>query len=407
MILILAWRNIWRNRTRSLVVISAIAVGIIAVLFLSGFSRGMVYGYIDNAIESQTSHVQIHHPEFLKERDIHFQISQVEQELETVGKVKAFSPRCLSSGMLSSTKGARGIRIIGIDPAKEAKVTRLDEKIVEGKFLQNGLKNPILVGKSLAEKLKLKLRSKIVLTFQNLDGDITSAAFRIVGLFDTGTRPFDEGHIYLLNKDIVRLLLPASSASEQPLIHEVALLVDDLEALPAIVDRLKKQKSDWLVRDYKEISPEISLYESQIDLSTTIFTIIVMLALIFGIINTMLMAVLERLRELGMLMAIGMNKLKIFLMIVLETILLGIVATPLGLGIGYLAVHYFRRRGIDLSAYSEGMREIGMSEVIFPVLDGEVFLQIGLAVAITAILASLYPAWKAIRLQPVEAMRSI
>ena len=132
-----------------------------------------------------------------------------------------------------------------------------------------------------------------------------------------------------------------------------------------------------------------------------------MLALIFGIINTMLMAVLERYRELGMLMAVGMNKAKVFVMIMLETLLLGLISAPIGMLIGYLLVLMTRRNGINLSAYSDGMAEFGMSSMVYPSLETGVYWQLAIAVLLTTILGALYPAYKAIKLKPVEAIRKI
>lgn len=135
---------------------------------------------------------------------------------------------------------------------------------------------------------------------------------------------------------------------------------------------------------------------------------IFMLALIFGIINTMLMAVLERVRELGMLMAVGMNKIKIFFMIVLETILLAVLGAPIGLAVGYFVTSYFNKTGINLFFFGQdSMEQFGMSTFIYPTVESQEYLNLALAVMITAVLASIYPAIKAIRLNPVESIRKV
>jgi putative ABC transport system permease protein len=172
-------------------------------------------------------------------------------------------------------------------------------------------------------------------------------------------------------------------------------------------EALKTIFPDRAVENYREISPDVQLYESQIDISATVFIFIFMLALIFGIINTMLMAVLERTRELGMLMSIGMNKFKVFFMIVTETMMLGVMGTPIGLFLGWLTVSYFKEDGLDLSEFSGGMEQFGISTIIIPEFDNGLVIQLSLAVLITAILASLYPAYRAVSLRPVEAIRKI
>ncbi len=388
MLLKIAWRNIWRSRTRSLVVIGAIAVGVWAVIFLISFSTGMVSSYVNSTIQNQLSHIQLHHPDFSKDHDIKFGINNPEAMLEKIGSlpdVSATTQRSLASGMLSSSKGARGVKIQGIVPESEVSVTHLESKIVEGEYLDAEKRNPILISRLLAEKLNVKLRSKMVITFQDKKGEIVAGAFRVNGIFDTGVNAFDEFHVFINRDDLNRL------AGDSAMTHEIAVLLDNPAMLDSTVAGLRRLYPELSVQSYKEISPEIELFESQIQLSASIFTVIVMLALIFGIINTMLMAVLERYRELGMLMAIGMNKVRIFLMIMFETILLGLIAAPIGLIIGWLTVHWLNKTGISLSWYSEGMAEFGMAEVVYPELFPQFYGQLAVSVAITAVLASIYP----------------
>ena len=188
---------------------------------------------------------------------------------------------------------------------------------------------------------------------------------------------------------------------------KIAIYLNDSKNIQQIKSALKSNTPSALVEDYWELSPDVELYETQIDTSNSIIIAIFMLALIFGIINTMLMAVLERYKELGMLMAIGMNKAKIFFMIVLETLLLAAVAAPIGLGLGFLTVYLLQDTGIDLSAFAKGLERFGMETTIFPVLDFPLYARIAFAVFITALLASIYPARKAIKLKPVEALHKI
>jgi len=203
-------------------------------------------------------------------------------------------------------------------------------------------------------------------------------------------------------KDINRLL------GKENAYHEIALLLDDPESqLLETQDQISKSNQNVLVENYRQISPEVELYESQIYISVSILMFIFMLALIFGIINTMLMAVLERSRELGMLMAIGMNKLRVFFMIVIETIMLGTIGAPLGMAAGWLTVKYLNKRGLDFSEYSQGTEAFGIKSFLRPALDSEIYFILMVAVFVTALLASIYPALRAIKLRPIEAIRKI
>ena len=404
MVLKIAWRNIWRSRTRSIVVIMAIMIGIWAVIFMMSFSNGMIESYIDNAIETQISHIQLHNPDFDLDQESQFYFenaSELQAELSAQPEVEFATVRSLATGMLSTSKGQRGVQIRGVNPISEAKVTKLDTKLVEGEYLDPEQQNRILIGKGLAEDLNVKLHSKVVLTFQSMDGEILYAAFRINGLYQTDNSAYDESTVFIDQSDLNTLL------GKENIGHEAALLLQSTDMIGVVQNRLKAAHPELMVKNYAEISPEIELFNTQMKMSSTIIIVIVMLALIFGIINTMLMAVLERYKELGMLMAVGMNKLRVFFMIVFETIMLGLIALPLGLGLGYGSVQLLAEKGIDLSNYSKGMQEFGMSEIIYPSANTDLYLQLAFAVLFTALLGSIYPAYKAIRLRPVEAMRKL
>ena len=412
MIPIMAWRNIWRSMTRSLVVMGAIAVGIWAALSLTGFATGMVKSYVNNAVQNIVSHIQVHQPEFLDENEVKYNIPDlmaVEQAVRAEPGVRAVSVRSVANGMISSSQGARGVAIKGVEPEEEARVNALNENIVDGEYFSGDSRNPILVSDELAQKLNVKVRSKVVLNFQDRGGSITAAAFRIVGIFDTGNNPFDLSHVFVRRSDLNHLLIPAadSTQSADALAHEIAIMVDDIRNVDTIASSLRAELPGLKVQTYRQISPDLQLYEGQIKNISLIYLTVIMLALVFGIINTMLMAVLERIKELGMLMAIGMNKLKVFLMIVLESVMLGLVAMPVGLILGYITIDYVGENGIDMSMYAEGLENFGMSSIIYFELDPVVYGQVAVGVFLTAVLASIYPALKAIRLKPVEALRTI
>lgn len=405
MIGIIAWRNVWRNRKRSFVVIAAVALGVWALVFAVAFMNGFIVSYLDNAINAQYSHIQIHHPSFLANRDAQYTIENsvaISQMLDTLAGVQAATERTLIAGMAASSKAATGITLVGITPQHEASVTRLDTILTEGAYFASSIRNPILISTKLADKLGVKMRSKIVVTFQNSHGDITSVAFRVVGLFHSKSPIVNEGMVYVRSSDLNTLLLDTV-----PVVHEIAIVLANPQLLASSVQRIQKQVPHLQVQSWSELSPELNLMVKQSSMSQYILLSIIMIALVFSIVNTMLMAVLERIRELGMLMAIGMNKGKLFTMIVVETALLSIVGAPLGLLLGYGTVQYLSHTGIDLSAYSTGLSNWGYSNIIYPSIAPETYGVFALGVFCTTLVGALYPAFKAIRLKPVEAIRKL
>jgi putative ABC transport system permease protein len=443
MIPILAWRNIWRSPTRSLVVIMAVALGIWAAMSLSGFATGMMRSYVNNSVEDIVAHIQIHETDFLDEYSTQYYLrhpDQLEAAIEKTEGVRAFSIRSVARGMVASGRGSRVVKINGIDPETERDVSTIEANITEGKYLSGKGRNPILISEELRDLLKIKLRSKVVLTFQDVDNEIVSEAFKVVGIFETGNTPYDQSNVFVQKSDI-NSSIAANDAVD--IAHEIAILVSDLQKVDTVasdlreavfsvalqtdeeannrwlsikeaqqedeysVDSLKTAISGISVQTYREIAPELELYESMIGNISFIYLIIIMLALVFGIVNTMLMAVLERIKELGMLMAIGMNKVKVFGMIVLESILLGLVGAPIGLLLGHLTVSYVGENGINMSAYEDSLKNYGMSQVIYFDVDPSIYWQAPLFVFVTAVFAALYPAFKAIKLKPVEALRSL
>ena len=362
----------------------------------------MTYGYVENAIKFQTAHIQIHHPTFQEDKESQYMIDEdINDIVLSEEGVNSISSRTIVSGMIRSSRGARGIIIKGVIPDQEKEISTLDTKIIEGNYFQKDRRNQILISQELADKLKLKLRKKVVLQFQDLNKEITSGSFRIVGIYRTGNTVVDLSFALVNREDINRLL------GKEDALHEIAITIEDTDQLEQIQVNLQSKLPNTLIENYRELAPDVQLYESQIYISVTILLAIFMLALIFGIINTMLMAVLERTRELGMLMAVGMGKVQVFFMIVLETLILGLIGAPLGMLLGYITVNALNKTGIDLTNFARGIEKFGMDTVIRPFLESQIYIQLMVAVLITAMLASIYPALKAISLKPMEAIRKI
>ncbi len=401
----IAWRNIWRKKARSLVVISSIIIGIWAGIFILSFAWGLYQNNIDESVYRQLSHIQIHHPTFNEENDSKFTITNTDEkikQLQTDNRIASISSRVISLGMISSPTTASGVKIYGINPSSEVTQIQLNGYVSEGAYFESGKDNEILIGGKLAKKLKVKLKSKVVLTFTNVESEIVSGAFRIGGIYRSKNISLDEVNVYVQQKHLQELLGLKPSES-----NEIAILVKNEEQLDAIKQLSVGVVPKGIIEDWKELSPELNMIIESFNLYTYIISGIILLALTFGIINTMLMSVLERIRELGMLMSIGLNKRKIFIMIMLETFYLTLIGAPLGLLIGWVTVATLGKTGINLAMFSEGLASYGFSSMIYPALDHDKYVIIVTMCLITAIVSAIYPAYKALQLNPSEAIRKI
>lgn len=404
MLAILAWRNVWRHKGRSAVVIGAMVVGIWSLTFGGAFMNSFLLSYIQTAIRHEVSNGQIHHPEFTQDFDIKFTIDKPQRIVSFLKEnenVVAVARRSVVNGMIASTRQATGVKIVGVEPNEEARVTELDSLVAEGAYFEGISRNPVLLGKRLSEKLKVNVRSKVVLTFQDIDGNITAGSFRVAGILDASSTVIDEGSAFVVRQDLNRLL------GIEDGVHEIAYTTAPGTEDDLLAAEIQAAFPGEMVRSWRELAPLLLFMEQWMGAVLQVLILIIMLALAFGIINTMLMAVLERVREVGVMIALGTRRSRVFLMIMIETLLLSTVGGPFGLLAGYATISWLGSRGIDLSDYSEGLKSIGYESVLYPQLFLSDYLTIVAGVLITAFLASLYPAWKAIRMQPVEAIRGV
>jgi ABC-type lipoprotein release transport system permease subunit len=379
-------------------------VGIWSLTFGGAFMNSFLLSYIQTAIRHEVSNGQIHHPQFTKDFDTRFVIAEPQHIvafLEDNQSILNVARRSIVNGMIASTRQATGVKIVGMERAEEARVTALDSLIQEGSYFEGVAGNPVLLGKRLAEKLKVKLKSKVVLTFQDSQGNITAGSFRVAGILDATSTAIDEGSAYVLREDLNRLL------GMEDAVHEIAYTTFPGTDDERLAGEIQAAFPDAMVRSWRELSPLLVFMEQWMGAILQVLIIIIMLALAFGIVNTMLMAVLERVREVGVMIALGTRRSRVFLMIMIETLFLSTVGGPVGLLAGYATISWLGKRGIDLSDYSAGLESIGYESVLYPRLFLSDYLMIVAGVLITAILASLYPAWKAIRMQPVDAIRGV
>lgn len=406
MLLSIAWKNIWRNKLRSAIVIIAVTLGLIGGILSVGIMFGSSDQHVKDAINDYVSEIQIHHPRYSENNEAKYIIEnsdEIEKKISEIPEVKSVCSRMKIVGMANSPEAAVGIVINGINPVKEKTVTDIYSKIQDssGNYFESEKRNPILISSKLAEKLKLHLRSKVILTFQEKDGTMTGGAFRVIGIFKTTNAVSDETNVFVKKSDLARLtLFPENTA------HEIAIRLNDKKAINNVKNIITKAYPDLSVMTWKEIQPDLAMITDFMNQMMAIFLMIILLALGFGIVNTMLMVVLERIKEIGMLMAIGMNRLRVFTMIMLETVLLSVVGGGIGMAISAGILNYFGRVGLNFSSVSKGLESFGYSAIIYPKVETSFYFMLSFLIIFTGILASVYPAIKAIKLNPAEAVRT-
>lgn len=403
MITSIAWKNIWRNRVRSGVIVSAITIGMFAGVFTATFYKGWINQRLDAGVETEVSHIQIHHPEFAENFELKNFIPDGEQLTEDLSGeefVGGVSPRMVVQSMIASPETGTGVKILGINPEKEKTVTNLYTKIPDGSYFEGVKRNPILIGKKLAEKLKVKLHSKLVVTLQDVQGHLTSEAFRVCGIYSVGNGMFEEMNAFVLKTDLSRFVQLDENTS-----HELVIRLKDPEKLDFYTKILAEKPQAQLVQNWKQMAPELGILNEYGNVYIYFFIAIILLSLGFGIVNTMLMAVMERVKEIGMLMAVGMSKFRIFWMLMLETVLLTLTGGFFGILLGLAVTLATMKQGIDLSFYAKGLEDMGYSSLVFPVVEFNMVFVIVMLVLVTGLIASIYPARKALKYKPAEAIR--
>ncbi len=474
MLISVAWKNVWRNKLRSLVVIFAVMIGLLAGSFGVALMEGVAKKRAKSAIHNEISHIQIHHPKFQENFEAKFNIKSADELISEIYKdpeVVAITSRMVVSGMINTSGGNTGAFIYGIDPETEKQVTDIHTYIKDsiGNYFENDKRNQILISETTAKKLKLdryklsqktinallsaafpvkdtialysildkqfrsqknyfdklrelinpdlveefqfifikysilfKERAKIVINLQDYNGQITGDKFRVTGIYKTSNRMFDEKTVFVNKKDLAAL---TGYNESKP--HEIAVLLEDRSTAKNYAEVLREKYPDLKIESWGEIDPMVIMIAEYLEIFNYFLIAFILAALAFGIVNTMLMAIMERTKELGMLAAIGMNRKRIFSMIMLETIFLTIVGAVVGLVVNYGIISYLSEKGIDLTKQmGEAFEAIGYDTMIYPEMGLNYYIGITLLVIFAAILSSVYPALKAIKLNPADAVRT-
>jgi ABC-type lipoprotein release transport system permease subunit len=400
----LAWRNLWRNHRRTLIMIAAIVVGAWSMIFMTALMRGMVDDMVADGISVLPGHVQIHHPGYRDDPTIANVIAPPSGELlEALGKpeVVAWATRVRVPAVISSERDTRGVTLIGIEPEREHDISFVADDIVEGEFLSSRDDRGLVVGRRLVEKLETDLGKRVVVMSQDQSNEIVDRGFRIVGIFSSNLAQYEESFVFAGEGTIQQLLGVGDSVSE------VAILGNDYRDVGGLHRLIETAAGDGMeVLPWNELDTYLGSMLAMMDGFVIIFIVVVFLALSFGLVNTLVMAVFERVREIGLMLALGMTPRTILAQIVTESILLLVIGLVIG-NIAAVATIEPLKGGIDLSIVGEGMEMWGSASVLYPALYLKDVVMANAIVIVLGFFASLSPAWRASRYDPIRAITKV
>ena len=399
----LAVLNIGRNPRRSVVTILAVSVGLAAVVFLQAFMDGSKEQQRDNAVRLYTGHVQIQAAGFDKKLAAELTVPDsvsILPRIQSQAHVVAVTERVKSEGLIGTSENSRGVLILGIDPEREAAVTDIHKYVDRGAYLSAGDDRSVMIGDKLAERIEAGRGDKGVVMTQAVDGTLAGYAYRVKGILHAGNTMLDEVCIFMTVQSARDLL------GIEGLSHQFVVRLTGRDAIAAFLPAVKKflPAGTYEVLTWDDIIPDINQWGKWADgiIGTVLVTVMVVIGV--GVINTILMSIFERTKELGVMMAIGTSPDQIVVLIFLETLVLELAGIVIGLAAGYLVVFYFSKVGITFHGAEEAFARSFMSNVTYPQLRFyRVIHTVVTLLGITAVIG-LYPAWRAGRMEPVKAI---
>ena len=406
----MAWRNIWRNPRRSILTMTAIAFACLLLVFMLSFQFGSYDTMINSAVKIHTGHLQVQAKGYQDKRTMRLVVPDpgaIGSILEKTPGIDAYTYRANAFSLVSSEERTYGIVVIGIDPAREANVSTLKKVIRQGSYLSEGDTNQALLGELLAKNLQVGLGDELVVIGQGRDGSVAATVVEVKGTYNSGQDEFDRSSIHIPLKHFQDVYAMRGG------VHEVVALGKSLGAIPAIrktvEDTIENDdpKNLLVVLDWIDLMPGL-IEGIKLDLiSGLILYCILILVVAFSILNTFLMAVFERTKEFGVMMAIGTTPRRLTKLLLLESITMTVIGIVVGIIAGCLVTWYFQVHGIAISGMSEVLRQFGIPERMYPQLS---FLSVTIGPTLVLFITSLtalYPALRVRRLRPVEALASV
>lgn len=400
----LSWRNLWRNHRRTLIMLGAISIGVWAMIFMTALMRGMVDDMLDQGIRNLPGHIQIQHADFLDDPSVVNNIPEPQGELLAALNepgLKRWARRIKVPAVISSERESRGVTLLGVEPDAEPDITGIPAQVIEGRFLQSNHDDGIVIDTKLAERLETRLGKRVVVMSQDPENNISERGFRIVGIYRTRLPGAEQFNVYAA-KDTLQELLRIEGR-----VSQIVLVDADYREIENLYQRIRQAApAGSEVKAWYEIDTYLASMINMMDGFVLVWVIIIFLALSFGLANTLVMSVFERVREIGLIQALGMRPGLIVSQILLESLLLLLIGLVIGNLLAYITVKPLES-GLDISAVAEGMALMGASSMLYPSLTLHDMVLANTVVIILGILTSILPAWRAARLDPVRALNSI
>ncbi|MCK4834161.1 MAG: ABC transporter permease [Gammaproteobacteria bacterium] len=397
----LAWRNLWRNHRRTLIMLSAITIGVWAMIFMTALMRGMVDDMLLNGIRNLPGEVQIHHPGYRDDPSINNSIATPDEALLKALQgpaVKAWTSRVRVPAVISSERDSRGITLLGVEPAGEVQLSFDLDSIIEGRFLKNSDDTGIVIGAKMAERLETRLGKRIVIMSQDPDNNIADRGFRIVGIYKAKLAGLEEMYVYAGIETVQKLL----NLKDQ--VSEIAVTSDDYRHVESWYPHIKEAAGKELqTQPWYEVDTYMGTMLTMMDGFVLVWVVVIFLALSFGLINTLVMAVFERIREIGLMQALGMRPSMILYQILIESFFLLVIGLLLGNVLAVVTIIPLQD-GIDVSVVAKGMEMMGTSSILYPALQLNDVVLANIVVIVLGLLTSILPAWHAASFNPVEAL---
>ena len=408
-LLAVAWRNLWRHGRRTLITAGAMGVGVAMCMSSIALQDGMYAQMFDVMVTDTLGHVQVHHPDYPGRKRLYDVLEETDALRGAIGEVDGVVlsvPRLFTYALAGGQETSAGAQISGVLPVEEAQLTGIDQKLEAGAWLAEAPAQQVVLGVDLAEELGISGGEELVLVGQDAFGGMANDLYTVVGTVRTGQTAKDRGGAWTHIADLQTFLAMEGK------VHEVLVVGDDVEGAPAIREGILAlpETGDALVRTWNESSPSAAQMMELQSIGALILLAVVLSAAALGVLNTMLMSVFERIREFGVLRALGLGPGRLMALVVLESMMLAAVASAMGLVLGLALDGWLVVYGLDFSVGDgKGLSFAGITldPVIHAVIRPEGILITIASVFVVTLLAAIWPALRAARMEPVEAMREI